>query len=161
MQEDSDRCSPSGPRCVQSRTAGNIEDFGLKLVFQLFGTFLGAGKLRTDRPNELSKSAAACIRAACFASGFDLLVGSHVGLRRLRVQLGSGNLPLVPLGESLVHRPTVQHPAGPSTGVTLLGNRALQICRFGAAVEPGGFVSRHTRRGRESTRSPRCPKFSL
>ena len=83
-----------------------------KLVFGLFGTPLGAGELRTDRPGELSKWATAGIRAASVASGLDLLVCSHVGLRCLRVQLGSGNLPLVPLGESLVHRSTLHHPAG-------------------------------------------------
>ena len=71
------------------------------LAFRLFGTLLGAGELRTDRPSELGKRATAGVRAAGFASGFDLLVRSHVGLRCLRAQLGSGNLPLVPLGEFL------------------------------------------------------------
>ena len=83
------------------------------LAFRLCGTFLGAGELRTNRPSELGKRATAGVRAAGFASGFDLLVRSHVRLRCLRVQLGSGNLPLVPLGESLVHRPTVQHLPSP------------------------------------------------
>jgi hypothetical protein len=80
-----------------------------KSAFSLFGTLLRAGELRTDSPGELRKLATASIRAASFASGFDLLVRSHVGLRRLRVQLGSGNLPIVPLGESFVHKPTVQY----------------------------------------------------
>jgi hypothetical protein len=38
------------------------------------------------------------------------------------VKLGSGNLPLVPLGESLVHRPTVHHR--PSTAMT------YTVCSF-------------------------------
>src|SRR5260221_7281334 len=94
-----------------------------KSVFSLFGTLLGASELRTDRPSELSKLATAGIRSASFTSSLDLLVRSHVGLRCLRVQLGSGNLPLVPLGESLVHRPTVQHPAGPSSCACCLVTR--------------------------------------
>ncbi len=91
------------------RSVGSAAAFPLKLFFRFFGAFLSAGELRADRPSELGKCATAGIRAAGFPSGFDLLVRSHVGLRCLRVQLGSGNLPLVPLGESLVHRPTVQH----------------------------------------------------
>ena len=73
------------------------------LAFRLLRTFLGTAELRTDRSGELCEWATARIRSASLASGFDLLVGSHVGFRCLRVQLGSGNLPLVPLGESLVH----------------------------------------------------------
>jgi len=84
-----------------------------QLLCRFFGTVLGAGELRTNRPGKLGKWAAAGVRAASFTSGLDLLMRPHVGLRCLRVQLGSGNLPLVPLGESLVHSSTVQHPGGP------------------------------------------------
>jgi hypothetical protein len=136
----------AGRRCVQSDAAGSIEDFGSKLLFRLFGAFLGARELRTDRPRKLSKWAAAGIRAAGFASSFDLRVRSHIGLRCLPVQLGSGNLPLVPLGESLVHRPTVHHPADPARTYRPPPRRSARPDRawlhLDAAVEPGGFVSR-------------------
>ena len=121
---------------ASSGAAQNIEDLGLKLVFRLFCAPLGPRELRTDRPGELSKWATASIWTASFASCFNLLLSSHIGFRCLRVQLGSGNLPLVPLSESLVHRPTLQHSADAAT-----------------AVEPGGFVSCQTRRRSASAAS--------
>ena len=131
------------------RTPGPIALCSLpKLVFRLFGAPLGAGELRTDRPGELSKWATAGIRAASVASGLDLLVCSHVGLRCLRVQLGSGNLPLMALGESLVHRSTVQHPAG-------CARRWYRAMPADKAVRQGARAEDAGRRGTKRTTSTR------
>jgi hypothetical protein len=43
------------------------------------------------------------VRAAGFAGGFYLFVGSYIGLRGLHILTGAGNLTFVTLGESLVH----------------------------------------------------------
>ena len=43
------------------------------------------------------------VRAAGFAGGFDLFVGSYVGLGEFDVLPGAGHLTFVTLGESLVH----------------------------------------------------------
>jgi hypothetical protein len=84
-----------------------------QLLFCRFVTSLGTGELRADRPGEPGKWTAGCIWAAGFASGFNLLAGSHVWLRFLPMQLGSGNLPLVPFGDSLVHDKQYNIPAAP------------------------------------------------
>jgi hypothetical protein len=67
---------------VRQRTEGGLCS-SRQLVFRPFGVPLGAGELRTDCPGELSKWATAGIRPASVASGLDLLVCSHIGLRCL------------------------------------------------------------------------------
>ena len=47
------------------------------------------------------------IRAAGFAGGFDLFVGSYVGLGEFDVLPGACHLTFVTLGESLVHNSTL------------------------------------------------------
>jgi hypothetical protein len=54
-------------------------------------------------PDRFGFPITAQVRAAGFAGGFDLFVGSYVWLRGLDVLPGAGNLAFVTLGESLVH----------------------------------------------------------
>jgi hypothetical protein len=103
-----------------------------QLVFCLFVTFLGTGELRSDRPGEPGKWTAGCIRAAGFASGLNLLAGSHVWLRFLRVLLGSGNLPLVPFCDSLVHDKQYNIPGAPTSPTMVLtrGRLTTQLANW-------------------------------
>jgi len=72
------------------------------------------------------------------------------------VQLGSGNLPLVALGESLVHRSTVQHPAGSpdggNTGRNTLTPDATEKCE--SRIIPASEIEFVDPLGRDAQRGP-------
>jgi hypothetical protein len=54
-------------------------------------------------PDGFGLSVAAQVRAAGFAGGFNLFVGSYVGLRGLHMFAGACDLTFVTLSESFVH----------------------------------------------------------